>query len=455
MKTLLDLAQRLDRKKITSQQLVQHCLDNIAADDGEGNNAFTTVFAERALAEAAAADSARHEGRHTSPFCGIPLSIKDLFDVAGLVTTAGSHVLDSESPATDDATVVQRLRSAGFIILGRTNMTEFAYSGLGINAHYGTPASPFDRRTRRIPGGSSSGGAVSVSDAMAAATVGTDTGGSTRIPAAMCGIVGFKPTAERIPQKGCVPLAPSLDSIGPMANTVTCCAVLDAVMSGSDRIALTPYPQVGLRLGVLDGFALENLDSAVEADFQRVLEQFSKRGILTKTVNLPELEHYQAHSNRGSVVAGEAYAWHERYLDSRAEHYDPWVRNRIEGGRSFSAADYISTIQRRGECRAATEQRCVGLDALVLPTVPIIPPPIADLIQDDELSGATNLMALRNTSIANTLNVPAITIPCHASESPPVGFMLLGKHGQDDKLLSIALSLESMIRQSGPPHHTD
>ncbi len=448
MKTLLDLAQKLDRKKITSQQLVQHCLENINAPDGEGKNTFTSVFAERARAEAVAADVARREGRHTSPFTGIPLSIKDLFDVAGMVTTAGSHVLDKELPATDDATIVQRLRNAGFIIIGRTNMTEFAYSGLGINAHYGTPASPFDRQTRRIPGGSSSGGAVSVSDAMAAATIGTDTGGSTRIPAAMCGIVGFKPTAARVPQHGCIPLSPSLDSIGPMANTVTCCAVLDTVMSGGDSIELTPYPQVGLRLGVLDGFVLENLDTEVSTAYQRVLEQFGKRGILTKTVNLPELENYQAHANRGSLVGGEAYAWHQQYLDVRHDHYDPWVRDRIEGGRAFSAADYINTVARRASCRSATQKRCIGLDALVLPTVPIVPPSIAELTQNPDLSARVNLMALRNTSIANTLDAPAISIPCNAPNAPPVGFMLLGKHGEDDKLLSIALSLESMIRQS-------
>ena len=448
MKTLLDLAQKLNRKKVSSQQLVQHCLENIEAENGEGNNAFTSVFRERAIAEAVAVDVARREGRLSSPFAGIPISIKDLFDVAGMVTTAGSHVLDKEPAATHDAVIVQRLRSAGFIIIGRTNMTEFAYSGLGINAHFGTPASPFDRRTRRIPGGSSSGGAVSVSDSMAAATIGTDTGGSTRIPAALCGIVGFKPTAERVPQRGCIPLSTSLDSIGPMANTVTCCSVLDTIMSGGEHIELTPYPQVGLRLGVLDGFALENLDGEVSTAFEAVLDRFSKRGILTKTVNLPELENYQAHANRSSLIGGEAYAWHQQYLDIRHDHYDPWVRERISAGKSFTAADYINTVKRRSECQQATQKRCIGIDALVLPTVPIVAPPIAELIQNDELSAAVNLTTLRNTSVANTLNAPAITIPCNAPDEAPVGFMLLGKNGEDEKLLSIALSLEAIIRRN-------
>ncbi len=448
MKNLLDLAQKLNRKKVSSQQLVQHCLENIDAENGEGKNTFTSVFRERAIAEAVAVDVARREGRLTSPFAGIPISIKDLFDVAGMVTTAGSHVLDKQPEATHDAVIVQRLRSAGFIILGRTNMTEFAYSGLGINGHYGTPASPFDRRTRRIPGGSSSGGAVSVSDAMAAATIGTDTGGSTRIPAALCGIVGFKPTAERVPQRGCIPLSTSLDSIGPMANTVTCCSVLDTIMSGGDNLELEPYPQVGLRLGVLDGFVLENLDAEVASAYESVLDRFGKRGILTKTVNLPELENYQAHANRSSLIGGEAYAWHQQFLDVRHDHYDPWVRDRLEAGRSFTAAEYISTVKRRADCQAATRKRCIGLDALVLPTVPIVPPPIADLIQNDELAATVNLTTLRNTSVANTLNAPAITIPCHTPDQAPVGFMLLGKSGEDEKLLSIALSLEPIIRRN-------
>lgn len=447
MKTLFDLARKLDRKKISSHQLVEHCLSNIDAQDGEGGASFISVYRERAMAEAIAADVARREQRHTSPFAGIPLSIKDLFDVAGEVTTAGSHVLDDQPEATHDATIVERLRSAGFIIIGRTNMTEFAYSGLGINAHYGTPASPYDRDTRRIPGGSSSGGAVAVSDDMSAASIGTDTGGSTRIPAALCGIVGFKPTAERVPQKGCIPLSPSLDSIGPMANTVTCCAVLDAIMSGSNEIQLTPYPQVGLRLGVLDGFVMEGLDNEVRSAYLAVLDRLGKRGILTKTVNLPELEKYNAHINKGSLVGGEALAWHKPYLQHRYDHYDPWVRQRIESSQSFTAADYVETVNRRNLCQIETQKRCTGLDAIVLPAVPLIPQPIADLVGDAEQMKQVNLMNLRNTSVANILNAPAITIPCHEAGSAPVGFMLMGQPQRDRKLLSVALSLEPIIRR--------
>ena len=446
MKTLFDLARKLEKKQLGSRQLVEHCLANIDEDSGEGHNAFISVYRERALAEADAADLARKHNRHASPFTGIPISIKDLLDVAGEVTTAGSHVLDEQKPAVRDATVVQRLRSAGFIVIGRTNMTEFAYSGLGVNSHYGTPASPWDRRTRRIPGGSSSGAAVSVTDDMAAGAIGTDTGGSTRIPAALCGIVGFKPTAERVPKDGCVPLSATLDSIGPLANTVTCCTVLDAVMAGSERIELPNFPQVGLRLGVLEGFATEDLDNEVAGAYQAVLARLGKRGILTKTVNLPELETYYAHANRGSLVGGEALAWHRQFLPDRAAHYDPWVLSRIEASASFSAADYVDTVQRREMCRQATYERTNGLDAIVLPTCALLPQPIASVTYEESESHRVNLLNLRNTSIANTLNAPSISIPCHAADAAPVGFMLIGKTADDQQLLSIAQSIERIVR---------
>lgn len=448
MKTLFDLARKLEKKKLSSRQLVEHCLANIDDDSGEGHNTFISVYRDRALAEADDADRARAQNRHTSPFAGIPLSIKDLLDVAGEITTAGSHVLDEQQPAMRDATVVQRLRSAGFVVIGRTNMTEFAYSGLGINSHYGTPASPWDRKNRRIPGGSSSGAAVSVTDDMAAGAIGTDTGGSTRIPAALCGIVGFKPTAERVPKDGCVPLSTTLDSIGPLANTVTCCGILDAVMAGSDQIEIPDFPQIGLRLGVLEGFAMDDLDAEVAAAYDAVLGRLGKRGILTRTLNLPELESYYAHANRGSLVGGEALAWHRQFLPERAAHYDPWVLSRIEASDAFSAADYVDTLQRRESCRRATHEHIATLDAIVLPTCALVARPIATLTYDEDESHRVNLLNLRNTSIANTLNAPAITIPCHAPGSAPVGFMLIGQSGTDRQLLSIAQSIESIVRGS-------
>lgn len=447
MKNLYDLADKLERKKTSSRELVEHCLANIAAPDGEGHNAFLSVYKQRALAEADACDAARHQETHLSPFTGIPLSIKDLFDVAGQVTTAGSHVLDEQPAAMHDAPVVSALRKAGFIIIGKTNMTEFAYSGLGINPHYGTPASPYDRRNRRIPGGSSSGAAVSVTDEMAAAAIGTDTGGSTRIPAALCGLVGFKPTAERISTKGCVPLSTSLDSVGPIANTVTCCALLDAVMAGESDIAVQPFPEVGLRLGVLNGFAMEELDSTVANTFDEALQRLAKRGVLVKNHNLPELESYYAHINRACIVGAEAYAFHQQYLQDRQDFYDPWVLERIKSSSTYSASDYIDTQKRREQCQQDTLSRNIGLDAIVLPTVPLIPQPIASLSHDPEESIRVNGLNLRNTSIANVLNAPSISIPCHGPNEAPVGFMLIGKSGADRQLLSIASSIEAIIRK--------
>lgn len=448
MNNLIDLARKLDKKQVSSRQLVEHCLLNIENADGEGSQAFTQVYRDRALSEANVSDAARAKGHHISALSGIPISVKDLFDVAGETTHAGSHVLDNEALARSDATIVARLRAAGLIIIGKTNMTEFAYSGLGINAHYGTPASPWDRATRRIPGGSSSGAAVSVSDAMAAGAIGTDTGGSTRIPAALCGITGFKPTSHRIPLDGCIPLSSTLDSIGPLANTVTCCAVLDSIMAGGSGENVTTFPEVGLRLGILQGYPLDDLDDEVARAFDAARQRLSKRGVSIKQVTAPELENYNVHPGKGALIGGEAQAWHRNFLQNRADYYDPWVRERILAADAFSASDYVDTITRRQQCQTATASRTIEFDVLALPTVPLTPRPITDLEQDPEEAKRVNLMYLRNTSIANTLNVPAISIPCHEPGEPPAGFMLLGKHGEDRKLLSIAAGLESIIRRT-------
>ena len=400
------------------------------------------------VGRAISAGAGRWRGQTAYSAGGRTGAIKDLFDTAGQVTTAGSHVLDEQRPARHDAPAISKLKQAGFIVIGKTNMTEFAYSGLGINAHYGTPACPYDRQTRRIPGGSSSGAAVSVTDEMAAAAIGTDTGGSTRIPAALCGLVGFKPTAHRVSTDGCIPLSTSLDSVGPIGNSVTCCALLDAIMAGDPEIETAPFPEVGLRLGVLNGFAMEDLDNDVATAFDDALQRLGKRGVLVKSHNLLELESYVAHINRACLVGSEAYAYHEQMLTDREEYYDPWVYSRIKASASFTATDYINTLDRRAKCQQKTAERNIGLDAIVLPTVPLIPQPIASLIEDNELSLRVNGLNLRNTSIANTLNAPAITIPCHSPDRPPVGFMLIGKHGKDRELLSIARSIEPIIRRN-------
>src|SRR5437588_5653525 len=261
--TLASLAADLDNGRTSARKLVEGCLAKIADPAGEGVRAFIHVDKEAALGAADAMDRLRKAHAAPSPYAGIPVSIKDLFDIKGQVTRAGSRALEEDAtPAEADAPAVARLRRAGFVVIGRTNMTEFAYSGIGINPHYGTPKSVWRRDVGHVPGGSSSGAAVSVVDGMAYGGLGTDTGGSCRIPAAFNGIVGFKPTQRRVPLDGGVPLSSSLDSFGPLARTARCCAVLDAVLANEAIVPLLPRPIQGMRLAVPTPPALHGRERA-------------------------------------------------------------------------------------------------------------------------------------------------------------------------------------------------
>src|SRR6201995_5269973 len=248
--TLAALADDLDAGRTAARKLGEECIARIADPAGEGQRTFIHVDRDAALEAAEAMDRLRKAHAAPSRFAGIPVSVKDLFDIAGQVSRAGSRALDDSAPAEKDAPAVARLRRAGFVVIGRTNMTEFAYSGIGINPHYGTPKGAWQRRAGHVPGGSSSGAAVSIADRMAYGALGTDTGGSCRIPAAFNGIVGFKPTQRRVPLDGAVPLSFTLDSIGPLARTVSCCAVLDAVLANEPITPLQPRPIRGMRLAV-------------------------------------------------------------------------------------------------------------------------------------------------------------------------------------------------------------
>src|SRR6478609_6105375 len=270
--TLATLAADLDAGRTTARKLVEECLARIADGAGEGARTFLHVDAEAAIEAAEAMDRLREVKAAPSPFAGIPVSIKDLFDIRGQVTRAGSRALEDSAPADADAPVVARLRRAGFVVIGRTNMTEFAYSGIGINPHFGTPKSAWQRNVGHVPGGSSSGAAVSVVDQMAHGALGTDTGGSCRIPAAFNGIVGFKPTQRRVPLEGGVPLSFTLDSFGPLARSARCCAVLDAVLADEAIVPLAPRPIKGMRLAVPTTVALDELDDEVVRTFERALE---------------------------------------------------------------------------------------------------------------------------------------------------------------------------------------
>lgn len=446
--TLRELADSLAQGRVTSRALVEQCLAEIDDPSGEGSRVYRHLYRERALDEADACDRARQKGYGLSAFQGIPISIKDLFDCTGEVTHAGSHVLDEQPAAQQDADIVALLRQAGFIVLGKTNMTEFAFSGLGINGHYGTPLNPWDRAAGRIPGGSSSGGAVSVADGMAAATIGTDTGGSCRIPAAFCGIVGFKPTSRRVSQAGVIPLSTSLDSVGPLANSVDCCNTLDAIISaeGTGRSDFVGGPgRHPLRLGVMQGYVTEQLDDAVASAFNDSLDRLSKAGHALIPIDTSDLSILPEINAKGGLVGAEAYTWHEHYLQTRQAHYDPWVLARLLGANQQTATDYIHLLNHRTRLQAFYAAKTQPFDALVLPAVAVVPPTMSAMIDPAE-SGRVNLLALRNTAVGNFLDRPSISIPCHAPDAPPVGCMLMGQPDGDADLFAVAASLESVIR---------
>ena len=393
--TLAALAEDLDSGRTSARKLVDECLARIADASGEGARTFIHVDAEAAIEAAEAMDRLREVKAAPSAYAGIPVSIKDLFDIKGQVTRAGSRALDDSPPAEADAPVVARLRRAGFIVIGRTNMTEFAYSGIGINPHYGTPKGAWQRSVGHVPGGSSSGAAVSVVDGMAHGALGTDTGGSCRIPAAFNGIVGFKPTQRRVPLDGGVPLSFSLDSFGPIARTVGCCAVLDAFLADEPVIPLQPRPIRGMRLAVPTTTVLDELDDAVARTFERALETLIRQGALIERIDVPEFHDVAQMNAKGGFSAAESYAWHRYLIASKGDIYDPRVASRIMRGESQSAADYVDLLGARRSLIARIAVRLAPYDAMILPTTANTPPRIADLADDKAFTSA-NVLALRN-----------------------------------------------------------
>jgi len=445
--TLAHWQAALARRETTSRALTEAALD-AASGGSEAASTFITVHADTARATADAADALRAAGLPAPPLAGLPLSIKDLFDEAGQVTRAGSRVLDGAAPAAVDSVVVQRLRAAGAVIIGRTNMTEFAYSGLGLNPHYGTPRNPWDRATGRIPGGSSSGAAISVTDGMAAAAIGTDTGGSVRIPAALCGLTGFKPTARRVPTTGALPLSTTLDSVGPLAHSVACCAWLDAVLAGQTPQALRAAPTAGLRVALPRTLVFDGADATVSAAFAAACTALSAAGVQIVEIDLPEFAEL-AHINRGGgFAAAEAWAWHAPLLAAQEAGYDPRVAVRIRRGAGVTAADYLELLQARQRWIAGVRQRLADAhaDAMVMPTVPVVAPPIALLQGSDEAYGSTNLLMLRNPTLVNFLDGCALSLPCHRPGDAPVGLTLAAPGGYDEAVLAAGAALEAVLR---------
>src|SRR5581483_3458864 len=380
--TLASLAIDLAYGRASSRSLVEACLDRIEDPAGEGGKTFLLVDKRAVLAQADAMDMLRASGAAPSRYAGIPVSIKDLFDIAGQATLAGSTALKDRPAATRDAACVARLRRAGFIPIGRTNMSEFAFSGIGMNTHYGTPRNPWEREQSRVPGGSSSGAAISVTDLMAHAAIGTDTGGSCRIPAAFTGLVGYKPTASRVPRTGAIPLSTTLDSIGPLARTVACCASLDAVLASEVPPDLSNRSVSGLRFAIPKLVVLDDLDIHVAAHFERSLTRLSAAGACLEHIDLPEFGHVAQINSKGGFSAAESYAWHRGLIEAHASEYDPRVLTRIQRGATHASTHYIELLAARKTFIAAVEERCARFDALLMPTTPIIAPRMADLETD-------------------------------------------------------------------------
>ena len=443
--TIRERRAQLDRGEISSRELVEDALARIADPAGEGALAFVDVFVEAARSAADVADLQRRAGYVASPLAGLPVSLKDLFDVAGRPTRAASSVLAAAPPAAHDAEIVGRLRRAGAVLIGKTNMTEFAYSGLGINPHFGTPRSPYDRATGRVAGGSSSGAAVSVVEDMAVAGIGTDTGGSTRIPAAFCGLTGFKPTARRIPIAGAYPLSFSLDSVGPLARSVACCATVDAVLAGEEPPVLDVPPLRGLRLLAPVNYVRESLDATVEAAFAGALEALRAAGATIVESPLPVLDRLPALQVHGGLPGAEAYWWHRAQLDAHGDAYDPQIARRIRRGGAITAGEYIDLLRGRRAAVAAFAAESEGYDALLWPTVAILPPAIAPLVADDELYARVNVLVLRNTSVINVVDGCSLSLPARAPGGAPVGVMLAGRGGDDARILRIGAALEPVI----------
>jgi len=425
-----------------SRDRLEEALARIADPRGEGKRACLTVYADAARAAADAADARARSGISLGPLDGAIVTIKDLFDVVGEPTRAGSKILIDAAPAREDAAIVRRLRAAGAVIVAKTNMTEFAFSILGVNPHHGTPGNPADRT--RVPGGSSSGAPVAILDGMCEIAIGTDTGGSVRAPAAFCGVVGFKPSKFRVPTDGAFPLSYTLDSIGPLARTVSACAIADAVLAGDQPWTLEPAPLLGLRLGVAQGLPLRDLDLTVNARFNAATEALNRAGVSLSDEAIPLWEDVARVQAKASFSSIEAYAIHRQWVTTRAADYDPVVLNRILQGRDVTAAEYIAMQRERVALVRAMDARLADLDAIIMPTTPIVAPRIAE-VSTVETFLPKNTLGLRNTALINFFDLCATSLPLPRQGDLPVGLMVVARNGQDRKLFRIAAAIEQLF----------
>jgi aspartyl-tRNA(Asn)/glutamyl-tRNA(Gln) amidotransferase subunit A len=405
---------------------------------------FTQLYADAARASAQHCDAQAQAGRSLGALHGVCITIKDNIDVAGETTLAGGVVCAGEAPALHDAPVLQRLRDAGAVVLGKTNMSEFAFSGVGINPHHGTPANPASAAHARVPGGSSSGAAVSVALGLAEVGIGTDTGGSIRIPAALCGLVGYKSTQARISCAGVMELSRTLDTVGSITRSVRACLAVDAVLSQqplpTDAMSLR-----GLRFAVPQTLMMDDVDPTVAQAFTATLRRIREEGAQVVEIPFTALGDIAALSMPGGFSPIESYAAHHVRLERGASQIDPRVVARMMLGKDISAQDYLELHNRRNAWIAAAQQTLHGFDAMLCPTVPIVAPLTEPLLKDDDAFFKVNRLLLRNPSAINYMDGCAWSLPCHDAGELPVGLMVSALAGQDARLAQVALALENLF----------
>jgi aspartyl-tRNA(Asn)/glutamyl-tRNA(Gln) amidotransferase subunit A len=437
-------AELLSQRTTATEQMHQSLAQ---AQSAEAAHAFISTTAAGALAAAAAADLVAKAGLPVPALAGLAVSVKDLFDVQGEITAAGSVVLASAPAAAADCPAVQRLRSAGAALMGRTNMSEFAFSGVGINPHHGTPANVATRlldAQARVPGGSTSGGAVSVASGAAFAALGSDTGGSIRIPAALQGLVGFKNTARLTPAEGAIPLSTTLDTVSAITLSVRDAVLMHEILA-QRRVTLAGLPLASLRLGVPTTLLVDGLEPAVAAAFRRAVATLSRAGAQIEELPMAPLADMSGLMPHGGFAAVESFAWHRQLLQDHGDRYDPRVAHRIRRGQSMSGAEYIDLLQARQHWMTRMAAAAAPFDALLSPTVPIVAPPLAPLLSSDEAFFATNALLLRNPSVVNLLDGCALSLPCHAQGEWPVGLMVWSTALRDDAVLDAALQIEAEL----------
>jgi aspartyl-tRNA(Asn)/glutamyl-tRNA(Gln) amidotransferase subunit A len=385
--------------------------------------------------------------RQPTALAGLAASVKDLFDVQGQVTGAGSRTRADDAPALHDCPAVARLRAAGGAIIGRTNMTEFAFSGVGVNPHFGTPANAASGTEALIPGGSSSGAAVSVATGAAFVGLGSDTAGSIRIPAALNGIVGFKSTARLVPTEGAVPLSTTLDTVCAMTRSVPDAIIVHEVLAAR-RVTRSLAPLSGYRLAMVRTLLLDDLDGTVAHAFGRTLQRLRAAGAIVDEIDAPELSELAGLMAQGGFSAPESYALHRAALATRSAQMDPRVVARVQRGAAMGAADYIDLIHARRDWIARLERRLQPFDAVVSPTVPLVAPTLASVAPGAERDDAffkVNGLLLRNTNVVNMFDGCALSLPCHADDELPVGLMVWQGALRDDTVLNIGVQIEQLL----------